>query len=266
MIGLPNREIFEEGRRYLLSFPAITEAALIKHLMFPKENRPKTRDDLYRKMLEHAKNRQGMPNAIGDIERLAPLLSNFNPDAVLVEYGHWGLLFDRIRQEYSPPGRMVRSNPHNYWVIFCKSILSIAQYISRFKTIEEFDGYVDRFITDTPDTRIALALILKEEIFGYQFALACDFIKENISSDFAKPDVHIRDIFIGIGKSQKESTDYQIFRDVITFADSIHETPYAVDKLFWLIGSGDFYYNKVKVSTNKREFIEHINAMREQIV
>jgi hypothetical protein len=255
---MTNKEIFEKGKNYLLSFPAVTEEMLTQQLTFPEQNRPKARTDLFKKMLEHAKNRQGMPNAIGDIELLARSLWDFDPDRVLQEYQNWESLFDNIKQHCSPPGRMVKSNRHNYWVIFCKSILSIAKYISRFGSIEEFDKYVGQFITETPDTRLGLPLILKEEIFGYQFALACDFIKDNISPDFVKPDVHIKDIFIGIGKSLEGSTDYQIFRDVIDFARSIEQTPYAVDKLFWLIGSGDFYLNNVKVPTKKKKFIESI--------
>jgi hypothetical protein len=88
---------------------------------------------------------------------------------------------------------------------------------------------------------MAFPRILKEEIFGHKFALACDFGKENISSQFVKPDAHIKAIFIGMGLSEKDASDFQIFRDVVKFADSIEEAPYSVDKVFWLIGSGNFY-------------------------
>jgi hypothetical protein len=257
-----NQEIFDEAQLYLLSFREITQDILNQHLAFPEYNRPKTKSDLFKNMIEHAKNRQGMPNAIGDIVRLAPFLNNFDPDAVISKYQRWEDLFDTIKRQYAPPGRMERANPHNFWVIFCKSILSIAQYVRRFNTIEDFNNYVNQFITNTPDTRLALPLILKEEIFGYQFALACDFVKENISPEFVKPDVHIKAIFIGIGKSLNGSTDYQIFRDVVLFAQSIGKTPYIVDKLFWLIGSGDFYLNKIRINTQRQLFIDRINQQR----
>jgi len=260
---LTNQEIFDEAELYLLSFPDITQDVLDKQLAFPEQNRPKTKSDLFRNMIEHAQNRQGMPYAIGDIARLGPFLGHFDADAVNSEYQRWEDLFDAIKQQYTPPGRMERTNPRNFWVIFCKSILSIAQYVCRFNTIEDFNDYVNQFITSTPDTRLALPLILKEEIFGYQFALACDFVKENISPEFVKPDVHIKTIFIGIGKSPKGSTDYRIFRDVVLFAGSIGKAPYVVDKLFWLIGSGDFYRSRIKINTQRQLFIDRINHRRQ---
>ncbi len=211
-------------------------------------------------MVHHATNRRGMQNAIGPVDLLAPFLEAFEAAKVLVKYSKWEDLFDVIQQNYTPPGRMDRANPRNSWVILSKSILSIAKYVERFKSIDDFDIYVGKFFTDTPDTRWALPLVLGEEIFGYRFALACDLIKENISPEFAKPDVHIKAIFIGIGKSEKDASDYQVFRDVVEFAKSISQTPYAVDKLFWLIGSGKFYLSGIKVATNRQAFIDRINT------
>lgn len=256
----PNQRIFDQARAYLLSFSTVTEMMLDEELAFPEHNRPKSKNDLFRKMIHHATNRQGMQNSIGDTAHLAPFVENFDADAVVLKYQQWGDLFDAIKQQYKTRGRMERTNAHNYWVILCKSILSIAKYVCRFSTIGDFDNYVSQFITYNPDLRLALPLILKEELFGYQFALACDFLKENISPEFAKPDVHIKAIFIGIGKSPKDATDYQVFRDVVTFAESIGRTPYAVDKIFWLVGSGKFYLSKIKVRTDRQSFIDRINS------
>ncbi len=204
MPTLTNKQIFDEARKYLLSFFGVSEKILDEQLTFPKNNSPKSKNDLFKKMIDHAKNRQGMPNAIGDTSILAPYLDNFDADSVVKKYVSWENLFDTIQEKCNPPGRMEKNNPHNYWVIFCKSILSVAKFVSRFNTIENFQSYVNQFITDVPDTRLALPLILKEEIFGYKFALACDFVKENISPLFVKPDIHIKAIFIGIGLSEKK--------------------------------------------------------------
>jgi hypothetical protein len=257
-----NQEIFEEARRYLLEFPAVTEEMLQKQLCFPEQDRPATKNALLKKMIEHATNRQGMPNAIGDVALLAGCLENFDPGAIINKYSEWESLFDAVKTFRNPTSRMDKTNAHGYWVIFCKSVLSVAKFVNRFDTIDDFNNYVYQFITETPDTRLALPLILKEEIFGYQFALACDFVKENVSPLFVKPDIHIKTIFIGIGKSQPKSSDFQIFRDVISFAESINQVPYAIDKLFWLIGSGNFYWSNKKVRTDRQVFIDRINSLR----
>ena len=122
------------------------------------------------------------------------------------------------------------------------------------------------------DTRIALALLLESEINGYGFALACDFLKENCSHQYAKPDTHIKAIFKGLGLSSNKNTtkneDIEIFRSVIEYSRSINEIPYEVDRLFWLIGSGDFYlctelpeYNKNKKLASKEDFIKRVNNL-----
>ncbi len=92
-------------------------------------------------------------------------------------------MFDAIysNSEYSPPGKMDKDNKHNYWVIFCKSLLSIANYVEKYKSIDDYNRYTQQFMGENPDIRLALPLIIKEEIFGFKFALACDFVKENIS-------------------------------------------------------------------------------------
>jgi len=99
--------------------------------------------------------------------------------------------------------------------------------------------------------------LLEKEIFGLGFALACDFLKENGYPKFIKPDVHIKAIFHGVGISKSKS-DYDIFKDVIRFSEDINELPYCVDKLFWLIGSGKFYLDNVRIKTNRDEFVERI--------
>lgn len=251
-------KIFNLGKRYLLSFPDVSEELLLRHLRFPIERRPKSKEQLFRSLIDHAQNRQGMPNAIGRIDQYKSTLLDFDPEKVCERYESWESLFNNIAANHTPPGRMVKENSHNYWVIYCKAILSIAKYLKRFPNIQDFDEYIKIFITDHPDTRIALPLILSEELFGFRFALACDFLKENISPEFIKPDTHIRDIFSGLGFSCNDSSDFQLFRDVIAFSRDIGESPYSVDKLFWLIGSGNFYLNKIEVNSKKYDFIDQV--------
>ncbi len=254
------KNLFESSKKYLLDFNEITTEILNKQLELPALDKLKTKKQLFYNFLDCARNKQGMPNAIGDINELEKILYDFNPEKVNNNYANWEILFDKIQKENTPPGRMVKSNNHNYWVIYCKSIISISSYLSRFKKIEDFNNYVNPFILNTPDIKIGLPLILQEELFGFGFALACDFLKENISPDFVKPDTHIKDIFINLNLSDAGATDFQIFRDVIKFSEIIKETPYTVDKLFWLIGSGNFYDSEVKIKTDKRKFINKMKS------
>ena len=45
-------------------------------------------------------------------------------------------------------------------------------------------------------------------------------------------------------------------------AKIVGETPYKVDKTFWLICSGNYYNEKITGARNKNEFIEYIKGKK----
>jgi hypothetical protein len=252
-------EYYNKAKNYLLSFDSVSEDMLEAHINEWKRRKPKTIKELFKAFLLHAQNRQGMPNSIGDIEKLSNILFKFEHTKVNKEYDGWENIFDAIIESgYKPPGRMIKSNNKSHWVVYCKAIASIAEFMAAYKSLEEFQKFVDGFLTNE-QSKLALPLLLSEEIFGFGFALACDFLKENVSPEFIKPDTHINEIAEGIGITKSKS-NYRIFKDVEAYCGRINVLPYAVDKVFWLVGSGNFYLSGVKVSTSKKQFIAEIRG------
>jgi thermostable 8-oxoguanine DNA glycosylase len=103
-------------------------------------------------------------------------------------------------------------------------------------------------------------MLLSQEIDGFGFALACDFLKELGFINFAKPDVHVKAIVKGLNLSLQGANDYTVFKAVARIAASCGTTPYDVDKLFWLVGSGRFYAHpsigrRGRVASNRDRFI-----------
>jgi len=133
-----------EAKNYLLGKPGVTEKILNLHLNYWREKKPKDMSKLFHAFLNHAKNRQGMPNSIGNISSLSEALYNF-----------------------------------------------------------------------------------------------------------AKK--------LGITNSL---SDYHIFKDVISYCQRINEKPYEVDKIFWLIGSGNFYLSNLKVQTSRDDFVQRVFAKK----
>jgi len=82
-------------------------------------------------------------------------------------------------------------------------------------------------------------MLLGREIEGIGFPLACDFLMGLGYSGFAKPDVHLKTIFFALGLSPNQD-DYDVFKAIVRVAQHADVAPYAVDKVFWLIGSGKF--------------------------
>lgn len=256
------KEIVNVTRNYVLSKSQNDVDKLEYYLNEWKYRKPYTIKQLYRNLLMHAQNRRGMINSIGNIDKLAPFLFDFDPKEVYKQYDGWQSLFVQIKDNYKPPGRMEIDNSRNYWVIYSKSIISTAKFLSKFYSLNEFEEYVNQFVLEENiDLRIALPLLLSEELFGFKFALSCDFIKENVSPKFIKPDVHIKDVFVAIGICLKSDSDIDVFRKVVKFAHDVEKEPYWIDKLFWLVGSGTYYQSEKyplteKIRTSKKQLIE----------
>jgi hypothetical protein len=239
------------------------------HLSTP---RPDTLAALYERMLELAQsgnmNAGVIGGSIGGVGNLGPVLCDFHPLRVLEKYrSGWEGVLDDIVAQLKPKGSVPRT-PRSIWRRYCRSILSGTRFLSRFSSAEDFYGWVDSF-DENERSRPALPLLLAQEIEGFGFALACDFLKERGYENFSKPDVHVKDILRALGLSLWEATDYEVFRAVARIARNAGVTPYNVDKLFWLIGSGNFYEdphvgNRGRIGSKKEEFIEVAKAQLEE--
>ena len=159
--------------------PGIRESVLDNHLKHWKKVKKNSVTALYLSLLDHAKNRGGMKNFIGDIGSLSRMLFGFDPVKIVRKYPSWAHVFDEIlRRKIEVPGRMERDNPRNSWVVYTKAIVSGARFMSSFGNAEQFHKFVRSFYVNE-HSRLALPLLLEKEIFGFGFALSCDFLKEN---------------------------------------------------------------------------------------
>jgi hypothetical protein len=234
-------------------------AAVRRHMALSERARPCSFGEVYQRFLVSLCNRQGMPNSIGPIDRLSGVLFDFDVDRVVVEYdNNWERLFERVRTDVRPTSRM--NEGRGYWRVYCKGALSGADYLRQFESLDDFMSFVKDF-DSKPTTRPALPFLLAEEIDGIGFALACDFLKEIGFANYSKPDVHLLDIFSRLGIAHQ--LQLAVFRAVSLMASEVGETPYAVDKAFWLIGSGWLHEDEVRAvrfKTSKEEFVKRVGA------
>lgn len=97
-----------------------------------------------------------------------------------------------------------------------------------------------------------------------RYTLACDFIKELGYDQYGKPDVHVRTILVAAGLLKPLDSEFKCQKVITEIADAAGHTPYYVDKVIWLIGSGNFYNNSEigkggKVRGRRAEFIEKLS-------
>lgn len=106
-------------------------------------------------------------------------------------------------------------------------------------------------------------MLISIEITGLGFPLACDFLKEIGFLNYGKPDVHLKYIFkelnlIDPTENTTIKQDYQTLKLMDRIALDNKITTFEVDKIFWLIGSGNFYLSNVKIGRNRDEFIAKV--------
>ena len=246
----------------------VTPELVESYLHLDKTARPQTIAGLYERVLESAQSanmKAGViGGSIGGVGNLRSVLCGFEPALVLERYpSGWEGLLDDVVAQLKPRGS-VRRTPSSIWPGYCRTVLSSARFLSRFSSAEDFYGWVD-FFDEDERARPALPLLLAQEIDGFGFALACNFLKELGYENFSKPDVHVKEIFWAIGLSPFGTSDYEVFRAVARVARNAGVTPYNVDKLFWLIGSGHFYAhpqvgNRGRIGRRKEEFAEVAKA------
>ncbi len=242
---------------YLGSFPGVTKRMIDDHVTAWRRQKPKSIPDLYGTMLSHATNRQAMPNVIGDVRRFKSVLCGFDPKRITEAYSDPADVLRAIkRHKIKIAGTITISNKRSYWTVFAKAALSIARFLQAFDSPKAFKAFIGKFYTNE-HSKLALPLLLQEEIHGYGFALACDFLKEAGFSQFVKPDTHLNYISRGLGITSGRS-DYEVFKDVVAYCSKHGLVPYEFDKLMWLVGSGRFYRSGLAVRTKRATFVASI--------
>lgn len=263
---MTNIELYEFAYKFLLSKKGITKELIKKHFV-PEYHKPKNLNTIYRQLCETAQNKQMytkvIGGSIGGVVKLKTILFGFNPQKVTQAYSKNDSekLLDNIIEELKPNGQ-VRRTKKSVWPIYCQSVIDSAYFLTEFENAKSFYKWAE-FFANNEKAKPALPILISIEISGIGFPLACDFLKEIGFSNFGKPDVHLKDIFkelnlINPNEKSIIKQDYQTMKLIDKIASDNNTTAFEVDKIFWLIGSGNFYLTDIKIGRNRKEFIKEI--------
>ena len=95
------------------------------------------------------------------------------------------------------------------------------------------------------------------------FAVACNWLKELGYVNYPKPDVHMKDICYAFGLIDSKKRDIDCFEAMIRVANECEVEPYKLDKVWWLICSGNFYRYDIQLPNpqkTKNDFLSHIES------
>ena len=269
---MTDQQLYKFATDFLLSFDKITQDDLKIHLT-SEYKKPKDLKTIYKRLCVSAQNKQMGPqvigNSIGGIDNLKKVLSDFDPHKVAANYEKADVepLLKDIKKKLNPSGKF-RTTSKSLWTLFAKSVIDSAHFLKSFDTAESFYEWANFFANDTR-AKPALPLMISIEINGIGFPLACDFLKELGFTEYGKPDVHVKDIFkaLNIINNKENNTtkqNYATLKAIDRIAKSNNVTPYAVDKVFWLIGSGNFYITEKNIGRQKQNFIDKLKKQKTQ--
>lgn len=214
-------------------------------------------EDVQRMLIVCLQDYQSMPNVIKYKERekeINEVLFNLNSKKI-AEYWDNDALYDKFYTMYKFKNN---ESKRNSWRKFSKGIVSSAKFLSKFDTVDDFKEFLDCFKYNEY-TREALPLLLSEEIFGIQFALACNWLKELGLTNYPKPDIHMIKVFSALGICKENQID--CYKAMINLAAKCSVSAYSLDKVVWLICSGNYYRQNVQISSKKLrdKFVNEIN-------
>ena len=233
-------------------------------------------DGLFYRLIGSAQNAQRMSSAIGLAQKnhdiIADILHGFDAHIVSTMNAR-----DLYEQFYESIGFTNRESPRNLWRRWTCAVVDSARFLEAFGNRDAFFGFCDRFVRPqgvpediAPYVQASLPLIIRQNISGMGFALACDFLKELGFSCYPKPDVHLKDVFSALGFVSSKD-DLSVYTAIVKAATDIDAalnesvTPYKLDKIIWLICSGKFYevgdWRGEFVGRRKDAFIAHMKPL-----
>lgn len=243
----------------------INNEIIDSHLSYWNVEKLESMKDVFQKLLFHSTNYQGAQKNV-KIDCVKGSLFNFDYNKILNHYeDDKELLSAFSKQMKREQKKTIKIDSKSQWARFAKSCLDSAVFCQKFKDIHEFNSFIKDYTSDPEKVHLlhSLPMFLSSQIHGLGLALALDFCKEHLGVPFyAKPDVHIKYLFSELELTDCDNDDYLYLQAVINFSKKVPgSTPYGVDKLFWLIGSGNFHANDFNIGSNREEFISKVKRL-----
>jgi hypothetical protein len=237
----------------------ITESSLQRYFV-PEREGFSSITDVFEGFIESAQTQQMLPNVIKFKERhkqIKKILCNFNV-ARIIKTWDANTLYKEFRRQFNITST---DSPKNCWYRWSEAVISIAKFLSSFKDANDFRGFIASFGYNAK-TKMALPLLISTRIKGMGFSLVCNALKELGYSEYPKPDVHLKDVISTAGFCEHD--DYAVFETIVNISNEMQKngdttaTPYKIDKIIWLICSGNFYLDNIDGKSWKREFVDEV--------
>ena len=162
-------------------------------------------------------------------------------------YRNWEELYQAMIAAGIRDGGVKKGRETN-WQKYCRGLFDGITYLKNGgeEKIRQLcsTSNIDEIINDE-------IIEIQKTIHGLGFALTCDWLKECGCTWLAKPDIHIKKVAGYIRQTfdngDESLGDWDVIEFVYDWAKEIGKTAYEIDKIIWLLCTGDFYLNGIKI-------------------
>lgn len=184
------------------------------------------------------------------------VLCDFDCGQVLAKYGNWQALYNGLTRDGAlDRGKQKETNEKKTnWGKYAKGLFCGVEFLAKENGTCEIEALCKPPTTEEElNAKIKKIKNIEDRIHGLGFALTCDWLKECGCTWLAKPDIHIKVVCSAIAGKGEESrmSDVEIIKFMFHFAADVQKkypdvTAYQIDKMIWLICTGNFYLQKDK--------------------
>ncbi len=185
------------------------------------------------------------------------VLFDFNAEKSATTYSNWKCIYNAmLTAGITDNGK--KEKKESNWEKYCCGLFDGLQFL----TVKNGKNRMKELIATSTLTDKELNEIstISKSIHGLGFALTCDWLKECGCTWLAKPDVHISKVVKRI-QGCKTLKDTDVIQFVFEWSKAVEEnydktvTAYKIDKMIWLLCTGNFYLDHEKFG---REAIYYI--------
>ena len=268
--------IYDDSYQYLLdNTENLTPAMLDEYLICTPKN---TMDEVFSLVVNYAVDwykpkRNRLLYDDSNLEKIRDTLHNAN---LLFTYTNYvnnpDLLYDHLIRALIFPSRDDLFTK-KVLKIYVNVICSMAKYLSEFDDVKEMYDHFDEYQTYAEKIKLVKEIMAASKMLNYKladynnegwgFALASNWLKDIGMQDYCKPDTHVTAFSTQLQLTHSKTAE-SVFKAIVTMADSAKKidstiNAFKVDRLAYLIGSGDFFkhYGMVKYHGSMSDFIKH---------
>ncbi len=185
------------------------------------------------------------------------VLCDFDCQKVLDKYKSWEELYAALTNDGKLDNGTKKDTEEKRtnWGKYAKGLYEGAVFLENDGGNKQIEALCKEPLTaDELNGKIKELREIKRNIHGLGFALTCDWLKECGCYWLAKPDIHIKVVCSEIeGKHENIlMSDEAVIKFMFNFSNIVKDkypdvTPYKLDKIIWLICTGNFYLEKDKI-------------------